>query len=77
MQSCQCHPSQWEGWTSIGSIIFVRSRYGRLWIGLGPDDRRTAPTTLFVARFPGDGGDPGYLRYETLKRPTEGIVDWP
>src|SRR5262249_9627625 len=44
---------------------------------LAPDYRRTALTTLFVARWPGDGGDDGYLQYETLTRLTEGIVDWP
>jgi hypothetical protein len=32
---------------------------------------------LFVARYPGDNGDDGYLRYDTLQRLTEGIVDWP
>ena len=35
------------------------------------------PATLFVARYPGENGDDGYLRYETLQRLTEGIVDWP
>ncbi len=52
-------------------------RYGRLWIGLAPDYRHTAPTTFFVARYPGEDGDDGYLRYETLQRLTQGIVDWP
>ena len=77
VQTCQCHPSQWEGWSSNGSVIYVRFRYARLWVGLAPDYRRTAPTTLFVARWPGDGGDDGYLQYETLTRLTEGVVDWP
>ena len=77
VQTCGCHPSQWEGWTSVGRVIHVRFRHGRLWIGLAPDYRRTAPTMLFVARYPREGGDDGYLRYETLRRLTEGIVDWP
>src|SRR5207247_10267787 len=33
VQTCQCHPSQWEGWTSNGSAIYVRFRHGRLWVG--------------------------------------------
>jgi hypothetical protein len=76
VQTCECHPSQWEGWTSDGHAIYVRFRYGRLWIGLAPDYRRTAPTMLFVTRYPGDGGDEGYLCYETLQRLTDGVVDW-
>jgi hypothetical protein len=77
VQTCQCHPSQWEGWTSDGCAIYVRFRHGRLWIGLAPDYRPAAPTMLFFARYPGDNGDDGNLRYETLRRLTEGIVDWP
>ena len=42
VQTCECHPSQWEGWTSDGGVIYVRFRHGRLWIGLAPDYRRTA-----------------------------------
>jgi hypothetical protein len=45
-------------------------RYGRLWIGLAPEYEPAAPTMLFVARYRGDQGDPGYLRYETLRRLT-------
>ena len=77
VQTCECHPSQWEGWTSDGRVIYVRFRHRQLWIGLAADYRRTAPTTLFVARYPGEHGDDGYLRYETLQHLTEGIVDWP
>jgi hypothetical protein len=42
-----------------------------------PDVWPAPPTMLFVARYPGEGGDDGYLRYETLQRLTEGVVDWP
>jgi hypothetical protein len=48
VQTCQCHPSQWEGWTSNGSAIYVRFRHGRLWVGLAPDYRRTALTSGLV-----------------------------
>ena len=77
VQTCECHPSQWEGWTSDGRVIYVRFRHAQLRIGVAPDYRRTPPTTLFVARYPGEHGDDGYLRYETLQHLTEGIVDWP
>jgi hypothetical protein len=30
VQTCQCHPSQWEGWTSNGRAIYGRFRHGRL-----------------------------------------------
>lgn len=77
VQTCKCHPSQWEGWTSDSNAIYVRFRHGRLWIGLAPDYRCTAPEMLFVARYPGDDGDDGYLCYETLQRLTQGVIDWP
>ena len=70
------HPSSWEGWTTGGSFIYVRFRHGRLWVGLAPD-RGIAPTMLFVARYPGEQGNDGFLRFETLTRLTEGVVDWP
>jgi hypothetical protein len=76
VQTCQCHPSQCEGRTSGDGLIYVRFRYGRLWIWLAPDWGVT-PTTLFVARYPGEDGDDGFLRFETLTRLTEGVVDWP
>jgi len=76
VQTCHCHPSQWEGWTCGDGLIYVRFRYGRLWIGLAPDWGVT-PTTLFVARYLGEDGDDGFLRFETLTRLTEGVVDWP
>ena len=49
----------------------------RLWIGRAPEYEPSAPTMLFVARYRGDEGDPGYLRYETLQRLTAGVVEWP
>lgn len=73
VQTCQCYPSQWEGWTSGGELIHVRFRHGRLWIGLAPD-RDVAPTMPFVARYPGDDGNSGFLR---LTRLTEAVVGWP
>jgi hypothetical protein len=76
VQTSLQHPSQWEGWTSGGELIYVRFRHGRLWIGLAPD-RDVAPTMLFVARYPGEEGNSGFLRFETLTRLTEGVVDWP
>jgi hypothetical protein len=69
------HPAQWEDCTSGGALIYVRFRHGRLWIALAPD-WGVAPTTLFVARHPGEAGTGGFLRFETLTRLTEGVVDW-
>jgi hypothetical protein len=69
------HPPQWEGWTSGDELIHVRFRFGRLWMGLAPD-RDIAPTMLFVASYPGEGIS-GFLRFETLTRLTEGVVDCP
>ena len=33
VQTCHSHPSQSEGWTSGDGLIYVRFRYGRIWIG--------------------------------------------
>jgi hypothetical protein len=32
---------------------------------------------LFVAHYRGEEGNDGFLRFETLTRLTEGVVDWP
>ena len=70
-----CHPAQWVGRTADGDVIYVRYRYGRLWIGLAPDLLRTPPTTLLQTGY-GDYGD-GYLSFRSLRRRTRGVVEWP
>ena len=69
------HPAQWQGRTESGDFIFVRYRYGQLWIGLAPDYHRTPPTTVLETGY-GDLGD-GYLSFLSLRRRTRGVVDWP
>jgi len=59
------------------NLIYVRFRQADCAIGLAADYRSTPATLLFVARYRGEDGDDGQLRYETLQRLTEGIVDWP
>jgi hypothetical protein len=74
--SCQ-EPSQWEGRTATGKLVLVRFRHGQLWIGLTPDFM-TTPVTVLQARTHGDGDDDdGYLTFETLRRITAGVVEWP
>src|SRR6266849_2050052 len=75
--SCQ-QPSQWEGWTATDKLILVRFRHGQLWIGLTPDFM-TTPVMVLQARTHGDGDedDNGYLAFETLRRITAGVVEWP
>jgi hypothetical protein len=70
-----CHPAQWEGRTEHGDYIFVRYRYGRLWIGIAPDYRRTPPTTVLETGY-GDLSD-GYLSFRSLRTRTKGVVEWP
>jgi hypothetical protein len=69
------HPAQWEGRTETGDFIYVRYRYGRLWIGVAPDYRRTPPTTVLETGY-GDPAD-GYLSFRSLRRRTKGVVEWP
>ena len=69
------HPAQWQGRTESGDYIFVRYRYGKLWIGIAPDYHRTPPTTVLETGY-GDLGD-GYLSFRSLRNRTRGIVDWP
>ncbi len=72
------HPSQWEGWTATDKLILVRFRHGQLWIGLTPDFM-TTPVTVLQAHTHGDGDqdDDSYLAFETLRRITAGVVEWP
>jgi hypothetical protein len=70
-----CHAAQWAGRTETGDFIFVRYRYGQLWIGIAPDYRRTPPTTVLETGY-GDLGD-GYLSFRSLRTRTRGVVEWP
>jgi hypothetical protein len=70
-----CHPAQWAGRTDTGEFIYVRYRYGQLWIGIAPDYRRTTPTTVLESGD-GDLGD-GYLSFRSLRTRTRGVVEWP
>ena len=69
------HPAQWQGRTESGDYIFVRYRYGKLWIGIAPDYHRTPPTTVLETGY-GDLSD-GYLSFRSLRKATRGVVDWP
>ena len=75
VQISNLHPAQWQGRTESGDHIFVRYRYGRLWIGIAPDYHRTPPSTVLETRY-GDYGD-GYLSFRSLRRRTRGVVEWP
>jgi hypothetical protein len=75
VQISNLHPAQWQGRTESGDYIFVRYRYGRLWIGIAPDYHRTPPTTVFETGY-GDLGD-GYLSFRLLRARTRGVVEWP
>jgi hypothetical protein len=70
-----CHPAQWAGRTETGDFVYVRYRYGRLWIGIAPDYRRTPPTTVLETGY-GDLAD-GYLSFRSLRTRTKGVVEWP
>src|SRR5713226_7113858 len=74
IQTSDCHPAQWEGWTENDQLILVRFRYGQLWTGLTPDFK-TTPITLFVTPY--GRVDDGYLAFETLRTRTAGVVEWP
>ena len=69
------HPAQWQGRTESGDYIYVRFRYGKLWIGIAPDYHRTPPATVLETGY-GDLGD-GYLSFESLRERTRGVVVWP
>jgi hypothetical protein len=75
VQLSNLHPAEWQGRSESGAYIFVRYRYGRLWIGVAPDYHRTPPTTVFQTGY-GDLGD-GYLSFRSLRRRTRGVVEWP
>jgi hypothetical protein len=69
------HRAQWQARTESGNYIFVRYRYGKLWIGIAPDYHVTPPTTVLETGY-GDLGD-GYLSFRSLRKRTRGVIDWP
>jgi len=68
-KTCNACPSQWEGVTDDGREVYVRYRFGFLYIKVG--DERVFERLLDEDRWE------GMLDYDELKVATVGIFDWP
>jgi hypothetical protein len=72
-----------DGHLAMGGMDLARQRDLRPLSPRHPLDRAGSgppahsSDNVFVARYPGEDGDDGYLRYETLQRLTHSVIDWP
>jgi hypothetical protein len=76
-QTCSFCPSQWEGQTNDGQVVYVRYRWGFLSIRVGNtlDDAVCRGQEIFEDSV-GDGMD-GFLTYDELRNLTVGKIIWP
>jgi len=70
-QTCSACPSQWSGVTEDGRDIYVRYRWGHLWISWG------VTGDMILSRDIGESAWDGLLTYEELVEQTRGIISWP
>ena len=77
IQTCSKSPTQWEGRTSDGRLVYVRYRWGWLTNGIGQtiDEAVRSETNLFERQL-GEKRD-GDLDYARLRAVTDGLVEWP
>jgi hypothetical protein len=70
-------PSQWEGQTSDGRVLYIRYRWGCLEIGIGTslDDAVANCGQLFERQF--GGPYDGSIEIDQLRQATLGIIAWP
>ena len=80
MKTCDACPSQWEGTTDAGKVVYVRYRWGYLSISIGDTMtqaiRREGPENSVFEKEIGNGLD-GFITYDELMEHTRGVISWP
>lgn len=80
INTCQACPSQWEGATADGRVIYVRYRWGNLRINIGPQGDNTLRSALHgdeVVHLTLGGDLDGSISYDDLRAATAGVITWP
>lgn len=75
-QTCFACPSQWEGQTSDGRVVYVRYRWGGLSVSFGNSLRDAISGNDYLYADAGDGMD-GLMTYEELKTHFTNVIEWP
>jgi hypothetical protein len=77
VRTCLRSPSQWQGQTSDGRVVYVRYRWGCLEIGIGTslDDAILNSGKLFERRL--GGRYDGSMEIDQLREATLGLIEWP
>jgi hypothetical protein len=78
-KTCDACPAQWEGRDAEGRPVYVRYRWGYLWVGAGEkgeDIGGAIDGREVFGKQLGDGLD-GVLPYDKLKAATAGIIEFP
>jgi hypothetical protein len=75
-QTCSACPTQWEGLTSDGRVVYVRYRWGWLSIGVGGTlEEAVGERRYYGARLGGQWD--GELEFDQLVEATQGVFEWP
>jgi hypothetical protein len=67
-QTCRACPSQWEGVTRGGKIIYIRFRWGKLFVGIGPDIKSAVDNSSDNVVYDDGSGLVGYMDEKMMKR---------
>ena len=72
-QVSEARPSQWEGETQDGQVIYFRYRYGMLQVGIGQDMWEAIDNSQ-VRTLGSEYA--GTMTLEDLKQATSDLIDW-
>jgi len=74
-ETCSACPSQWEGLTSDGQVVYIRYRWGNLYVGIGDSQKEAVAAALENYRRIGDEYD-GTMSTERMMDETERDFEW-
>lgn len=76
-QTCSACPSQWDGETDDGKMVYVRFRWGHLAVTVGKDIWGETPDGVRVVDLYHGDGLAGFMDYMELRELTKDVVTWP
>jgi len=78
-KTCDALPAQWEGTDAEGRPVYVRFRWGFLWVGVGEKgkdiDSAVCGQEVFGKQIGKNLG--GVMSYDELKAATKEIIQFP
>jgi hypothetical protein len=78
-RTCFACPSQWEGKTKDGQVVYARYRFGELTVGMGKDldDAVSKSSGALLVDVEVGGEFDGDMTFAVLKNLTAEKIEWP